>query len=147
MQGAIPERWDECLYYDEDYEWDNSFNFDMYEDYEDFANPECNDVITLLNSGLSRSEALDVISQIEGEADEYERVMSNWDSFDSFGEYLKFAKSAYSYKTYLALTLLDGYDWAGADDTSSDGESSEIGDGLGDGFRSANQILLDSGNS
>ena len=148
MQGAIPEMWDEYVYYDEDYEWDNSFTFDtMYEEYEDFVNPEYPDVEALLDSGLSRSEALDVISRIEGECDEYERVMSDWDSFDSFEGYLEFAKSSYNYKTYLALTLLNGYDWAGENDTGIDGESSEIEDGLGDGFWATNYMLLDSRNS
>ena len=50
----------------------------MYDDFYDFENPEYPDeVVDLLNSGLSRSEALDLISKIEGEADEYERLMSD----------------------------------------------------------------------
>ena len=49
----------------------------MYEDVEEFTNSEIPDVINLLNSGLSKSEALEVISKIEGESDEYERLMND----------------------------------------------------------------------
>ena len=131
MQGAVPRMWDDYLC-DDDFEWDYSYNV-MYEDYADFANPEV-DVLTLLDSGLSRSEALEIISKIEGEEDDYDKVMSDWDSFESLGEFLEFAESAYSYKTYLALTLLER-----DEDDSSEGESSETRDGL----RSVKTMLVE----
>ena len=140
-----PERWDKNLHYDDNYEWDHSFTFYMYEDVEEFTNSEMPDVINLLNSGLSRSEALDVISKIEGESDEYERLMNDLHCFDSIGEYLKYAKLAYNAKTYLALTLIDVEDGEEINDPSPEGESSETRKGLNEYDHSENHIVIDRG--
>ena len=144
MKWDILEIWSQ-YWHDDEYEWDESFTFDMYEEGEECANSEIPNVINLLNSGLSRSEALAVISKIEGPSDEYERLMKDLDCFDSFGAYLNYAKLAYNAKTYLALTLLEVEDGEEVDDPSGEGESSEMKNGLGEYEHSENHIVMDRG--
>ena len=144
MKGDIREIWSQ-YWEDDECEWDESFTFDMYEEDEEGENSEITNGIDLLNSGLSKSEALAVISKIEGPCDEYERLMKDLDYFDSFGAFLNYAKLAYNAKTYLALTLIEVEDGEEVDDPSGEGESSEMKNGLGEYEHSENHIVMDKG--
>ena len=136
--------WSQC-WHDDEYEWDESFTFNIYKDAEDLENPELPDeVVNILDFRLSRSEALDVISKIEGPSDEYETLMNDLEYFDSFSEYLKFAKLEYNYKTYLALTILEVEDGEEFNGPSREGEASEMGEGVGKVDHFGN-IVMDKG--
>ena len=117
-----PESWYDCG-------WDDTYDFCMYDDFDE--------VVDLLNSGLSRSEALDLISKIEGEADGCEHLVSDREYFDSLDEALKFARSECSFRAYLALTIVD-LEGEATDDPSRKGEWSECG--CGDCVQSADKI-------
>ena len=144
MKGDIHEMWSQ--YWDDEYEWDESFTFNIYKDEEDLENQELPDeVVNILDSGLSRSEALDVISKIEGPSDKYETLMNDLEYFDSFSEYLKFAKLEYNYKTYLALTILEVEDGEEFNGPSREGEASEMGEGVGEVDHLGNNIVMDKG--
>ena len=67
---------------------------------------------------------------MEGEADEYEELLRDLANghFESYRDWLQFAKSAYRYKTYLALTLLDMDDWPNIHEANENEETPRIRD-------------------
>ena len=103
------------------YEWDNSYTLGLYDE-SDAIPADPDELWVLMNSGLSGSEALAAISEVEGESDEYEELLGDLASggFESYSDWFKFVGSASRYKTYLELTLLDVDGWPSVYDANEE---------------------------